>query len=125
MSSHGHLEVSENGNVTIVHFKAQHFLLVDEWIVCDIGRELQELADGRGPTGQGSSKLIVNFVGVEDLSSLMLGQLMKLRVKMAANKGRLVLCGFSAEVREFFDETMLSQLFEITASEADALAALA
>ena len=115
-----HLDVSENDDVTIVRFKAHHFLLVDEWMVHDIGSELDKLANE-----QDGSKLIVDFVGVEDLSSLMLGKLVKLRVKMAAKKGQLVLCGFSPEVREFFDETMLSPLFEIRETEADALAAFA
>ena len=120
MTSYNHLDVSERDGVAVVRFKAGHFLLVDEWIVRDIGSELGKLVKGKD-----GSKLIVDFVGVEDLSSLMLGQLVKLRVKMAAKKGRLVLCGLSPEVREFFDETMLSQLFEIRETEADALAALA
>ena len=118
--SSNHLKVSENGDVTIVRFNAHRFLLVDEWIVYEIGNELDKLANGKV-----GSKLIMDFIGVEDLSSLMLGKLVKLRTKMAATKGQLVLCGLSPDVREFLDETMLSQLFEIRENEADALAALA
>ncbi len=121
ISSSNHLDVSENADVIIVRFDAKgHYLLVEEQVVRDIGNELEKLASGHG-----GSKLIVDLVGVEDVSSLMLGQLVKLRTKMAAKKGQLVLCGFSPEVREFFDETMLSQLFEIRETEDDALAAFA
>ena len=118
--SNNHLDVSENDDVTIVRFKAHHLLLVDEYIVREIGSELDKLA-----SGQDGCKLIVDFVGVEDLSNLMLGQLVKLRVKMATNRGKLVLCGLSPKVREFFDETMLSQLFEIRATETETFAVLA
>ena len=119
MSSYNHLDVSENGDVTTVRFKRDQ-LLVDESVVRNIGSELDKLA-----TGQDRRKLIIDSFGVEDISSLMLGQLVRLRTKMAAKKGQLVLCGVSPEVREFFDETMLSQLFEIRETEADAFAALA
>lgn len=120
LSSYNHLDVSQRDDATIVRFKASHFLLVDEWVVLDIGSELINLVGG-----QDSCKLIVDFFGVEDLSSLMLGQLVKLRTKMAAKKGQLILCGLTLEVREFLDETMLSQLFDIRETEADALTALA
>ena len=119
-SNYNHLDVSARDAVTMVRFKAQHFLLVEERVVREIGSEFDALV-----SGQDGPKLIVDFVGVEDLSSLMLGKLVKLRTQMAAKKGHLVLCGFSPEVREFFDETMLSQLFEIRETEADALAAFA
>jgi anti-anti-sigma factor len=66
----------------------------------------------------------VDFFGVVGLSSLMLGQLIKLHKKMAANLGQLVLCGLSPELRRVLDETRLSQLFKIRESEAAALAAL-
>jgi len=118
MSTCQYLDVSKNGDVTVVRFRQRH-LLVDEGIVQSIGTELHALANGNeGP------KLIVDFVGVLDLSSLMLGKLVKLRTKMAANRGKLILCGLSPEVWEYLDETMLSQLFEIREAESDALAAL-
>ena len=96
MSTYNHLDVSERNGVTITRFKSNHFLLCDECVVRDIGVELDTLAGQRdGP------RLIVDFVGVEDLSSLMLGKLVRLRTKMAGSRGKLFLCGFSPEVREF------------------------
>ena len=114
-SAYQYLDVSKKGDVIVARFKQRH-LLVDEVIVQCIGAELFELAEGKD-----RPKLIVDFVGVLDLCSLMLGKLVTLRKKMAANRGQLVLCGLSPEVWEYLDETMLSQLFEIRATEAERL----
>ena len=118
MPTNRYLDVSNRGEVIVIRFKQRH-LLVDEVIVYDIGDELCALADG-----QPNPKLIVDFAGVLDLSSLMLGKLVKLRAKMAANHGQLVLFGLGPDVWEYLDETMLSQLFEICRTEEEAIAAL-
>ena len=118
MSSYNHLDVSERNGLTIVRFKGDP-LLVDESIVYAVSNEFQTWWIAR------CRKLIVNFLGVADLSNLMLGLLVMLRKKLAAKRGQLVLCGLSPEVREFLDETMLSQLFEIRETEADACSAFA
>ena len=113
-----YLDVATKDDVTVVRFKQRH-LLVDENIVHGIGAELYALINGRE-----HPKLIVDFSGVLDLSSLMLGKLVKLRARTAASRGRLVLCGLSPELWEYLDETMLGQLFQIRESEADSLAAI-
>ena len=119
MRTYHHLDVLEHGDIIVVRVKVRHFL-ADAWIVNAIGSGLDELADRSD-----CRKLIVDFVGVEDLSSLMLGLLVKLRKKMAGKEGQLVLCGLSPNLRKFFDETMLGQLFKTRETEADAFAALA
>ena len=91
---------------------------MDEWIVRSISDELKDVVDRVE-----CCKLLVDFVNVEDFSSLMLGQLLTLRKRMATKAGSVILCGLSPKVRKFFDEIMLSQLFDIRATEADALAA--
>ena len=118
MPTYQHLTVSEYDDVMVVRFRGQH-LIVSQWIVNKIGSELDEVADRPG-----CRKLVVDFFGVVDLSSFMLGLVVMLRKKMASKKGHLVLCGLSPEVREFFDETMLSQILDIRESETDAFAAL-
>ena len=129
MPSYDDLDIFEQGDIIVVRVKVRHEdggvlrsagLLASAWAVDAIGSELDELADRPG-----CRKLIVDFVGVEDLSSLMLGLLVKLHKKLAGRKGQLVLCGLSPNLRKFFDETMLGQLFQIKETEADALAALA
>lgn len=119
MSSYNYLDISERDDLTIVRFKGDP-LLVDESVVYAVSNEFHDVVDRCG-----CRKLIVNFFGVADLSNLMFGLLVMLRKKLAANRGQLVLCGLSPEVREFLDETMLSQLFEIRETEADACSAFA
>jgi len=112
------LDVFEQSGIFVVRFRRHHFL-VDEWVIRSIGDELKEVA-----ARPECRKVVVDFTGVEDLSSFMVGQLVMLRKRMAAKKGQVVLCGLSAEVQEFFDETILSELFDIQADEVDALASL-
>jgi anti-anti-sigma regulatory factor len=119
MSPFQHCDVLHNDDVTLIRFN-RHHLLVDDLLVQRIGDELKSVV-----SRPECRKLIVDFVSVEDLSSLMLGQLVMLRRNMATKKGRMILCGLVTEVREFLDEIMLSQLFDIVDTEADAVAALA
>ena len=119
MSGYNHLDVSEHDDVTIVRFKGRP-LLVNDSVLAGIGNALGDLTDAPE-----SCKLIVDFGGVEDVSSAMLGILVMLRNNMAVSRGQLVLCGLSPEVREFVYETTLSQLFEIRESAADAFSAFA
>jgi anti-anti-sigma factor len=117
MSTDYRLDVSKRDGVTIVRFK-EH-VLVNVLVVNDVGSELNEMANGRD-----CRKLIVDFFGVVALSSPMLGHLIKLHKKMAANLGQLVLCGLSPDLRNVLNETRLNQLFKIRETEAEALAAL-
>ena len=126
MGSHGvrgviarHLDISEHEDATVVRFKGRR-LLVDSPHINGVGSELDALVDEKD-----CRNLIVDFTGVADLSNLMLGLLVILRKKMAAKRGQMVLCGLSAEIREFFDETLLGELFEIRDTETDAFLALA
>jgi anti-anti-sigma factor len=118
MSRYNHLNVSERDDVIVVRFPGCHLSI--HAMVSDVGRELRELANG-----QDGRKLIVDFFGVEDVSSTMLGVLVMLRRDTAVRRGRLVLCGLGPAVRKFVDESMLNELFEIRETEADAFVALA
>ena len=114
-----HLNVSRLSDALVVRFQ-QPDLLTEENVVRGIGGEFAALANR--PDCQ---KVIVDFTDVEDLSSYMLGRLVMLRKNMAARQGQMVLRGLTTEVREFFDETMLSELFEIADSAGRKSAALA
>ena len=119
MSNDQHLDVSELGNTILVHFKEYH-LLSDYAVVNAIGNELDELVDrSRG------RKVVIDFSGVEHVSSLILGLLVMFRKQVVPNGGQLLLCRLSPEVRELFDRTVLSQSWDIRESEADAFAVFA
>jgi anti-anti-sigma factor len=107
MSEYQHLDVLELGEAILVRFKEPH-LLSDCAIPCAIGNELDELADQPG-----CRIAVIDFFGLDYVSSLMLGLLVAFRKQVMSKGGQLVLCGLSPEVRELFDSTMPSQSWNI------------
>ena len=78
MSNYRRLEVSEAGDVTIVHFVDRKIL--DEANIQEMGQELFDLVER-----QQCKKLLLNFANVEFLSSAALGKLITLNKKRKAN----------------------------------------
>jgi len=111
-----HLGVWTHGESTVVRF-GDHRIL-DELTVKKISDELFGVA-----AGVKCHHLIVNFTSVYGLSTLMLGKLLMLRKLVAAKGGRLILCEIAPEIECVFVETQLTQIFEITDTETDALKA--
>jgi anti-anti-sigma factor len=101
---------------TVVRF-GDHRIL-DELTVKKIGDELLCVA-----AGAKCHHLIVNFTGVEGLSTLMLGKLLMLRKIMATKGGRLILCEIAPDIESVFVETKLTQILETRDTEAEALEA--
>ena len=81
-----------------------------------MGRELFELVE------QKRTKILLNFMNVEFLSSAALGKLITLDKKLKAAKGQLKLSNIRPEIYEVFAITRLNKLFDIHDDEADALA---
>ncbi|HRX77945.1 MAG TPA: STAS domain-containing protein, partial [Pirellulaceae bacterium] len=67
--------------------------------------------------------LLLNFTGVEFLSSAALNKLIILDKKVKSSGGKLVLCDLRQEIKEVFAITRLDQLFSISNSEQEGLAA--
>ena len=112
MAVHRRVEVSEVGDVTVVHFVDRKIL--DEANIQELGQELFGLVES-----DGREKLLLNFTSVDFLSSAALGKLITLDKKVKANK----LCNIRPEIYEVFAITRLNKLFDIRDDEADALAA--
>ena len=68
------------------------------------------------------TKILLNFMNVEFLSSAALGKLITLDKKLKAAKGQLKLSSIRPEIYEVFAITRLNKLFDIHDDEADALA---
>ena len=115
-SIYHHLGVWKHGDSTVVRF-GDHRIL-DELTVKKIIDEIFGVA-----TAVKCHHLIVNFSGVNGLSTLMLGKLLMLRKIMAAKGGKLVLCEIAPDIECVFVETKLTQILEITETESDALKA--
>ena len=107
------LEREDFDTTTVVRLKTPRRLDDDTlWAVfepiytlCDIGR----------------TQLVLNLAAVEYLPSLGLGKLVMLNRKVLAGNGRLALCHLSHTVKDLLDSTHLSRLFNLCATEREAL----
>jgi len=114
MSNRNRIDVADVGEVSAVQFKDRKIL--DESNIQEMGRELFELVE------QKRTKILLNFMNVEFLSSAALGKLITLDKKLKAAKGQLKLSSIRPEIYEVFAITRLNKLFDIHDDEADALA---
>lgn len=109
-----HLEISEDGEVTIVRFADGKIL--DASNIEELGAQLFSLVEK-----ENRKKLLLNFQSVEFLSSAALNKLIILDKKMKGTGGNLKLCSLRPEILEVFVITRLNQLFEIADDERTAL----
>jgi anti-sigma B factor antagonist len=108
------ITVEDKGGTTIVRFKESDIL--DQINIQEIGEEMYSLVEGTP-----NVKLIVDFQGVEYLSSTALGKLITLKKKVEAVRGKLRLATIKAEIMEVFKITRLDTIFEIKKNVAEAL----
>ncbi len=111
------LERDDLGDVTVVRVKGLRYLV-------------DEAEPVFGPlfglvAGAGRSKLVLNLGPVQCLASAPFNKLVSLQRQAAAAGGRLALCELSPGVREILDVTRLSQLFDIYATEEEAVRSFA
>jgi anti-sigma B factor antagonist len=118
MSEYRHLDINVVGDVTVVRFRDQKIL--EDLNVQELGQELFQLIEQ-----DHRQKLVLNFFGVEFLTSAALGKLITLDKKVKNHGGTLKLCNIRPEIYEVFEITKLTRLFEIKEEETDALKAFA
>ena len=116
MATHRRIEVSKVGDVTVVKFLDKKIL--EETGIQELGRELFSLVelDNR-------KSILLNFTGVEFLSSAALGKLITLDRKVKAHKGRLKMSNIRPEIFEVFQITKLNKVFDIRKDEPEAISA--
>lgn len=112
--SYERITVEEKGDVTIVRFKESDIL--DQINIQEIGEEMYSVVESTP-----NLKLVVDFQGVEYLSSTALGKLITLKKKVEAAKGKLRLAAIKPEIMEVFRITRLDTIFEITNDVTEAL----
>lgn len=78
--------------------------------------QIDELIDG------GSSKILINFVDLNYISSAGLRVLLATAKKMKATSGDLKICGLNKTVQEVFDISGFSSILSVVATEEEALA---
>ncbi|HEY2839773.1 MAG TPA: STAS domain-containing protein [Pirellulales bacterium] len=115
--TYSHLRLQDVDEVVVVYF--QQGSIIDQGIIDQIGHELGEVA----LEAAGSRKLLVNFTGVKFMASAMLGKLLPLHKRCKNDKIKLKLCNISPNLMEVFKITNLNKVFDICATEADAITA--
>jgi anti-sigma B factor antagonist len=101
------------GDVTVVH-------LTDNRIAVMELLDLLDIAVLDGSVG----KLLLDFRGIQTVSSAALGKMVKLIGRARSVSGRLALCRLHPDLRQVLRITRLDLIFDIHESEAEALAAL-
>jgi anti-sigma B factor antagonist len=118
MTTHRRIDVAKTGDVSVVKFQDRKIL--DEASIQELGLELFALVEL-----ENRKSILLNFTGVEFLSSAALGKLITLDRKVKSHKGRLKLCNIRPEILEVFQITKLNKVFDIRTEEAEAIAAFA
>ena len=116
MATHRRIDVSKVGDVTVVKFLDKKIL--DEAGILELGAELFGLVEQ-----DNRKSLLLNFSGVEFLSSAALGTLITLDRKVKSHRGRMKMSGIRPEILEVFQITKLNKIFDIRKDEAEAISA--
>lgn len=100
------ITVEEKGDHIIMRFRDTDIL--DQVNIHEMGREMYAVVEGTP-----GIKLIVDFEGVEYLSSSALGKLITLKKKSQETSGTLKMCRIKPEIMEVFRITKLDTIFDI------------
>ena len=111
------LRTQMNEDVLVVYFTDAKIL--DEARIQLIGQELTSSAASAAQ----NKKMLVNFQGVQFMSSAMIGKLVLLNKKCKTDEVALKMCTISPNVLEVFKITKLNKVFEIFDTEEKALKA--
>ena len=101
------LKTQEIEEVLVVNFTDAKIL--DEARITQIGQELMSCAASAGQ----KKKMLLNFQGVQFMSSAMIGKLVLLNKKCKTDEVALKMCSISPNVMEVFKITRLNKVFEI------------
>ena len=111
------LEREDQGDITVVRLKTPKIL--DEDTIREVFDPIYTLVN------IGRNRLILDLAVVEYLPSMALGKLVMLNRKTQVGNGRLALCHLTPSVEGVLDSTHLKPLFNVYATEQDALQSFA
>lgn len=108
------LKVIKQRGVGIARFQTSRIL--DQTNVQELGEELADLYKKYD-----LRKVVLNFKGVDYMSSAVLGKLVQLRKMLASAGGELYLCNISPAIFEIFEIMRFDELFNIASDEDEAV----
>lgn len=113
------LLVREQEGVVMISFGQSR--IAGELLIQQLGNQLHELV----PRAAVNRKLLLDFSGVEFMSSLMIGQILRVQKQCRQSEIHLKLCSLSLNVLEVFKITGLTKLMEIHPDAQKAMEAFA
>ena len=116
MSEYRRIKVRNLGDLAIVNFVDKK--IVDSANIEEMGTEMMSLVEK-----DHIKHVLLNFDGVDFLSSAALNKLILMDKKVKQVGGVLRLCTLKAEIMEVFTITRLDRVFDIRKTESDALKA--
>ncbi len=116
MTTSRRIKVTEKEGVSIVRFLDKK--IVDSGSIEQLGEELDALV-----TEEKRSNILLNFEGVDFLSSAALNKLIKLNNNAKKISGRLKLSNLRPEIREVFKITKMDRILDLRDTQEDALVA--
>lgn len=114
MASPERLVVVDLDRASVVRFVDPK--IIDASEIEQLGSELIALVDEQSRT-----RLLLNFEGVEFLSSAVLNKLISLHTAVKRASGTVRICCLNPQIREVFAITRLDRMFEIYKTEEAAL----
>ena len=109
------LRVETVDNVTIIRLLDRQ--VFDERVVREVGEQIQDAL----PSGPAPQRVILDFTGVEMISSSLLGKLILLMRRVETGGGKLRLCELSPTIHGVFRTSNLDRLFGIDRDRREAL----
>jgi anti-sigma B factor antagonist len=107
------VQVSDRGGVKLVRLRTQAVRAEEE--VEALGRRLMALTEEPGV------RIVLSFLGVQYLTSLVLGWLIQVHKRLAESGGELRLADIDPQLYELFTMTRLDRLFRVFEREDDAV----
>ncbi len=108
------IEFEESDGVRVVRFRDRN--IYDDPTVREVADQILASVSGSGPI-----RLVVDFSGVDLVSSSLLGKLILLQRRVDASGGRLRLCEMTPTVQSVFRTSNLDRLFTIHRDRREAL----
>jgi anti-sigma B factor antagonist len=112
------IRVRDENGVSCVEFVERS--IIDEAVIRQIGDELLGLVDGAEKPA-----VVIDFSGVQHLSSAALGVLINVHNRAKSRNGQVRLCGIPKNIFEVFRITKLDRIFHTCDTVAQALQGLA